>query len=176
MQYRKGKLIVNNSGGTSSKQSKTYKVCLPNSWVKELGLSENNRELELRFDGKSIIISQKESLDEYIASNKGNELLQLDFYNFDTLCTSIIADYTTKTVRIENKNDDIIHLAFGKLEYPTWENYLEFLEERCIPKSRMGIKTYLEVIGVDEYNPLDIIMKTEGRMAEDHQWLKVKKL
>lgn len=119
---------------------------------------------------------RKESPDEYIISNKNHKLVQLDFYNFDTLCTSIIADYTAKEVRIDNKNDDIIHLAFGKSEYPTWDDYLNFLEERCIPRNRMGINTYLDAIGVDEYNPLDIIMKTEGRMAEDHQWLRVKQL
>lgn len=119
---------------------------------------------------------RKESPDKYIISNKNHELVQIDFYNFDTLCTSIIADYTAKEVRIDNKNDDIIHRAFGKSEYPTWDDYLQFLEERCIPKNRMGINMYLESIGVDEYNPLDIIMKTEGRMAEDHQWLRVKKL
>ena len=32
---------------------------------------------------------------------------------------------------------------------------------------------YLESIGVGEYDPLAIIRKTEGRMAEDDQWMKI---
>ena len=41
----------------------------------------------------------------------------------------------------------------------------DFLEERCVPRSRSGIREYLETIGVEEYNPLEIIKKTKGRMV-----------
>ena len=51
-----------------------------------------------------------------------------------------------------------------------------FLEDRCIPRSRAGLREYLEAIGVDKYDPLEIIQKTEGRMSEDNQWLKVEEI
>ena len=41
-----------------------------------------------------------------------------------------------------------------------------------MPRSRSGIREYLEAIGVEEYSPIEIIKKTSGRMAEDNQWLK----
>ncbi|MED9969369.1 MAG: hypothetical protein UFA98_05070 [Ruminococcus sp.] len=53
---------------------------------------------------------------------------------------------------------------------------MEFLEERCIPRTRDGLKYYLDAIGVDEYNPFEIIKKTQGRMAEDHQWIELSEL
>ena len=34
----------------------------------------------------------------------------------------------------------------------------------------------LETIGVEAYDPLAIIRKTEGRMAEDQQWIRVEVL
>jgi hypothetical protein len=38
------------------------------------------------------------------------------------------------------------------------------------------LREYLEVIGVGEYNPIEIIKKTGGRMAEDNQWLDMESL
>ena len=38
----------------------------------------------------------------------------------------------------------------------------------------MGIG--LETIGVEEYDPVEIIKKTEGRMAEDEQWIRIEVL
>ena len=52
-------------------------------------------------------------------------------------------------------------------------DFQAFLEERCIPRQRAGLREYLEAIGVAEYDPLQIIRKTQGRMAEDQQWLEV---
>jgi hypothetical protein len=66
--------------------------------------------------------------------------------------------------------------AFGNNAMPTWEDFILFLEDRCIPRERAGLREYLEVIGVGEYDPLEIIRVTSGRMAEDNQWLHVKTL
>ena len=54
METRSAKLIVNKSGGTASEKSKTYRVTIPNSWVEQLGISEDNREIELSFNGSEI--------------------------------------------------------------------------------------------------------------------------
>lgn len=59
---------------------------------------------------------------------------------------------------------------------PSWLDFLNFLEERCIPRDRAGLREYLETIGVDEYDPIEIIQKTFGRMAEDGQWLEMEVL
>lgn len=178
MEVRNGKLIISNAGGTASGKAKTYKVSLPSVWINSLELNEYNRDIELSFDGERIIIEPKVSIESFISSakKKGHKLLRLNYYNNDDLCTVIIADYNSKIVRFENYTDNSIHTAFGVKLNATWEDYKAFLEERCVPKSRMGLKNYLLSIGVDEYDPLEIIKKTKGRMAEDSQWLDTEEL
>ena len=178
MKKRAGKIIIQAPGGTAAKGSCTYKLSLPTSWIKEMGISENDRQVDLCFDGTAICISKKLSVDEYIRINKEkkHDLYELLFYDGQLLCTKIVADYTEKTICIENYVDDFIRTAFGNNCVPTWNDYQAFLEDRCIPRSRAGLREYLEAIGVDQYDPLEIIQKTAGRMSEDDQWLKVEEI
>lgn len=174
METRNSKLIISNAGGTASNGAKTYKISLPNAWIKELGFDEHNRNVELVFDGEKIIISPKRNLPDLIAYGKNNELIILEYFNYNNLCTKIAVDYTTKEIAIENYSDNPIETAFGINQMPTWEDYENFLLERCIPEERDGLKEYLTSIGVDEFDPLEIIKKTQGKMAEDNQWIEVK--
>lgn len=176
MEKRNGKLVINKSGGTASHQSNSYRVTLPNKWIEKMKLGQENRQLELYFDGETITIRPKQTLSEYANNNSTNEMYLLSFYKDNMLCTKILANYTKKEVRIENEAVDTLYLAFGVNESPSWEDYLYFLSERCIPRSRSGIKEYLAAIGADEYEALDIIRKTKGVMAEDHQRLEVRRL
>ena len=173
METRKGNLIINKSGGSASKESKTYRVTLPNSWIDELGMGSNKRDLTLSFDGSKITIKPVVSLDEFVKSRSNHNLLRLKYFNFNELCSAIVADYTTNELAVENYTDNVIHLAFGSNTVPSWADYEAFLEERCVPRSRDGIKNYLAEIGLDEYNPLEIIKKTKGKMSEDSQWIEV---
>ncbi len=91
----------------------------------------------------------------------------LEYYHGDDLNTRIIADYKTQKVTISNFTKDPILCAFGVNEHPTWENYNNFLENRCTPRSRDKVKIWLREIGVDVYDPLLICQKTEGRMYGD---------
>ena len=50
--------LINKAGGNSGAGSKTYRTTLPATWMKELGASEHDRELELTFDGEKIIIKK----------------------------------------------------------------------------------------------------------------------
>ncbi len=176
MERRIAKLIVSKAGGTAGKDSKTYKVSLPSKWITELGLTDSK--MEIAFDGDRIIISPHLSMDEFLEKKKslGHKLVKLEFYDRESLCTKIIADFTDETLSVENKTEHIVKTAFGKNEVPTWENFQNFLEERCVPRSRSGIREYLETIGVEEYSPLEIIKKTSGRMAEDNQWIKLEEI
>ena len=176
METRNAKLIVNKSGGTASEKSKTYRVTIPNSWVEQLGISEDNREIELSFNGSEITVRRKQTMQEYKDTHNRNKLLQLQFFHGDSLCTTILADETAEKVLIENHTSDPLYTAFGVNDNPGWQDYQSFLEERCIPKSRAGLQEYLNAIGVDEYHPLEIIRKTKGRMAEDRSWLEVTEL
>lgn len=50
--------LINKAGGNSGAGSKTYRTTLPSAWIKELGISEEDRDLELSFDGKQIVIKK----------------------------------------------------------------------------------------------------------------------
>lgn len=54
MEERKAKLIINRSGSGSL----TTRATLPITWIKEMGLNENERNLLLKFDGEEIIIKK----------------------------------------------------------------------------------------------------------------------
>ena len=95
----------------------------------------------------------------------------LHYMDPDGLCTIIDADYKARTVKIENKTDFLLHRAFGINENPTWEDYEAFLRDRCFPETRDKMKLILKTLGLDFYDHLEIIRKTQGRMAEDSQWI-----
>ena len=176
MEKRIAKIIVGTPGGTAAKTSKTYKVSLPTKWVSELNLVNN--QIEMLFDGDKIIISPRLSLAEFISKKQKShhKLTLFYFYDNDTLCTKICADFTDNTISYENHTDNIVKTAFGNNVCPTWSDFENFLEERCVPKSRSNVREYLETIGVESYVQLDIIKKKQGRMAEYQQWIKLEEV
>ncbi len=175
MEKRNANIICSKAGGTAGKNSATYKLSLPTSWIKKLKISESDREVELIFNNESILIKKKQTVNEFIKSKKlkNNILKKYSYYNYDSLCTIIYADHSEKEVMTENFSDDPVLTAFGRNMSPSWEDFCDFIKERCIPESRSGLREYLEVLGLDEYDPFSIILKTKGKMAEDHQWIKV---
>ena len=178
MKKRIAKVNISSAGGTASKTAKTFKVTLPNAWMAALGIDDGCRELELDFDGKQIIISRCLSGKEFAARSleRGNDVRLLRFFDGDRLCTTIYADFTDEKLTAENHVIDPVKTAFGNKGLPAWEDFKVFLEDRCIPRQRAGLREYLEAIGVGEYDPAEIIKKTAGRMAEDNQWLEMEAL
>lgn len=177
METRLAKISATKAGGTAGKGAMTYKLTLPSSWVKAIGAPEGKK-VVLHFDGEKIEIEPVQSLDEYRNArlSQGHQLLEIRYFNRETLCTEIIADQTEKDLRAENYTDQAVKTAFGLNTVPTWADLEAFLEERCIPRHRSGLREYLEALGLEEYDPLAIIRKTQGRMAEDEQWMEVEKL
>ena len=178
MEKRTMNVIIQAPGGTAAKNSNTYKLSLPSSWVQKMGISENDRQVELRFDGTSITITKKLDMQDFVhrAKTCGRKILVLSYYDDKTLCSKIAADYSEQSVCVENFVTNVLQTAFGNNQEPSWEDYLLFLEERCISESRAGLRNYLDAIGVDAFEPLEIIKKTSGRMAEDKQWIKMEVL
>ena len=178
METRTANLIIGTSGGTAGGNATNYKLALPSTWIKEMGLTPEQRQVELRFDGASIVITRKLSFAEFLEASRhaGHKVLLLSCYSGDTLCARIAADETGETLHVENLATDYLKLPFGNNPNPSWADYQHFLENRCIPKTRAGLQEYLEAIGVDGYEPLEIIRKTQGRMAEDDLWLTVEEL
>lgn len=108
---------------------------------------------------------------------QGNDLkdyiMRLEYMNKDRICTVILADFFHQKILIHNESDFLLERAFGMNNKPTWQDFNIFLEERCFPRSRFGIKMILSEYGLDSYDPIAIIEKTNGRMAEDNQWIRI---
>lgn len=153
----------------------TCTVTIPSSWVSALGMTRDDRQVILTLDDDMICISRHLSMNKFAEQAKAaqHELVTLKFFDAEILCSTILADFTAKDLLVENHTDNLVKTAFGVHLYPSWEDFLDFLEERCIPRERAGLREYLEAIGVAEYDPYQIILKTQGRMAEDQQWLEV---
>ncbi len=93
--------------------------------------------------------------------------LRLYYYYKNILCTLIDVDDGTMRVQIKNYTRNVQYRAFGVNMEPTYEDYQTFLESRCFPRSRDKVKLELKRLGLPFYDPLMIVEKTEGRMAED---------
>jgi len=178
MEIRNGGVIVSAAGGTSSKNAKTYKLSLPSSWLSEMGINADEKDVQLSYDGTQIIIQKRLPLDAFIEKKQsfGHDLKLISYYNGEQLCTRICADFSDHSLSIENEPVPNLNRAFGVNEAPTWNDFLAFLEERCIPRQREGLRYYLDELSLDEYDPWKIVQHTAGRMAEDQQWLQVEDL
>lgn len=140
--------------------------------------------VEMREDGESVqsIASRYETTRqtiykylELVKQRRKDESIKMTMYymNGDNVSTEIDVDFKHEKIYIHNKEDNILHRAFGIITEPTWEDFQQFLESRCFPRSRANIKDILKGMDLTDYDPLQIIEKTQGRMAEDHQWIKI---
>ena len=91
----------------------------------------------------------------------------------DEVCTIIDLDEKNRRVKIKNYTDRLQYRAFGINEHPTYEDVEEFLESRCFPRERDKQKLILDALDIPFYDPMMIIERTKGRMAEDDFWLKL---
>lgn len=90
-------------------------------------------------------------------------------------CTLIDVDDINRKVVIKNYTNNIMYRAFGAKVSPNYDDYNEFLKSRCFPESRDKIKIQLEALGIPFYDPMLIIEKTQGKMAEDDFWIMIEK-
>lgn len=88
-------------------------------------------------------------------------------------CTLIDVDEAKQLVKIVNYTPNVQFRAFGSNENPDFEDYQEFLESRCFPRSRDKLKIILDNLDLPYYDPFLIIEKTQGRMAEDDFWINI---
>lgn len=58
MEKRELNIIIGKCGGNASKNSLNYKITLPTSWAKELGITRESRKLIATFDGERIVFTK----------------------------------------------------------------------------------------------------------------------
>ncbi len=97
----------------------------------------------------------------------------INYYNDKELCTRIYVNQEEKHIHIVNFTDIPLFRAFGINEHPTWQDFEDFLKERCFPENRHHIELNLRALGLSEYNPLEICKRTNGRMVNDNMWMTI---
>ena len=58
MEERNLKIVMNKAGGNASKGSYGYKISIPPSWAKQMGVTLEERTMKVSFDGEKIIIEK----------------------------------------------------------------------------------------------------------------------
>ncbi len=101
--------------------------------------------------------------------------LRLWYMFCEEVCTIIDVDEPRERIEIYNFTDRLQFRAFGIVEHPSFEDYEDFLESRCFPRSRDKMKIMLDIMEIPFYDPMLIIEKTEGRMAEDDFWIRIER-
>lgn len=117
MEKRLAKVSISAAGGTAGKGAKTYKLTIPSTWIAAMGINEDDREVELTFEGDRIIVSRQLDMSKFVWRNfsKDHELKTFMYHDGREVCTRIFADFTDKTVCIENYTDNLVKTAFGKI-------------------------------------------------------------
>ena len=93
--------------------------------------------------------------------------LRLLYMKGNKINTIIDVSLIDRKIRVKNYTNNIIDRAFGNKENITFEDYEKFLESRCFPKTRDKMKIQLDLLNLSYYDPLMIIEKTKGEMADD---------
>lgn len=106
---------------------------------------------------------------------KKSNIVKLIYMNKNKVCTKIEADFFNKTIQAINFTDCNFEKAFGCRENPTWDDFMHFLEDRCVPRTRYNIMEYLEQLNIKEYDPYLITQKTRGRITDDKRWIHYEK-
>ncbi len=121
------------------------------------------------------LIKRDNDIVEKLELPKDRLKLRLYYMFRDMVCTVIDIDEGRRKVRIRNYTDDLMYRAFGKNTEPTFDDYEMFIESRCFPRTRDKIKLELKRLDIPYYDPILIIEKTEGRMAEDEFYIKIER-
>lgn len=94
--------------------------------------------------------------------------MKFHWYNKEQLCTEVEVDYkTNQVVKVTNYTDFFLDKMFGNNETPSWNDWENFLESRCFSRNVDNLKLHLQKVGVDFYDPLAIVLKTQGKMCGD---------
>ena len=85
----------------------------------------------------------------------------------------VVADVKVGEYEIEIRRFDThpVKQIFFKEKMNLYE-FGEILRRRCFEEKRPDLKTLLETLDLDEYNPYKICMKTHGKMLQDKTWFK----
>ena len=93
----------------------------------------------------------------------------IEVYTREELISKIYVE--GNSVRFENFTDFVLFLPFGVQTSATYDDLLEYFEDRCFPRERTGARELLKDLGLDYYDPEAICRVTHGTQFDDFVWL-----
>ena len=90
-------------------------------------------------------------------------------------CTLIDVDEAKKIVRIKNYVDNVQFTVFGSNTEPSIADYEDFLESRCLPRSRDKIKLELKESDIPFYDPYLIVKKRRGEWQKEYNQMTIRR-
>lgn len=122
----------------------------------------------------SMLDLHPEYMREIVIPNK-ETALRLYYMYKNKICTVIDVDDNNRKVQVYNYTEQVMFRAFGNLEKPTYDDYINFLKSRSFPETRDKMKLVLKDLGIPFYDPFMIVEKTKGKMAEDDFWIEIER-
>lgn len=101
-------------------------------------------------------------------------IIEFDYMEKNEVMAHVVVNYAENKVIVENYTDDLFARPFGVNENPSIQDFENFLESRCFPKTRRNCKQLLRDLDVPYYSPILIVQKTHGRQYEDFSWIRFK--
>ena len=101
----------------------------------------------------------------------GSGIIRYKYMKGRKVITIIDVDFLHKKINIQNRTNNIYERAFCVLDNPNFEQFKNFLEWRCVPRTRYNIKEILQEMNIDSYDPVQIVEKTKGRISDDNFYL-----
>lgn len=98
--------------------------------------------------------------------------IEFDWMNRDEVCGHVVLQSNPFEVTYDIFTNEV-HKMFavpGKTINPEQLNTL--LENRCFSRNREDCDELLSMLGLINYNPMDIIRKTHGAMSHDNMWVR----
>lgn len=141
---RKARMIVNVSGGKRGGGS-TFRATLPNTWVRQMGLGEETRNIKLFFDGEQIIIKNNEEEIKML-----EKLLEV--------AREKIKEEMARDVGFIDDSDDMPERFLDCLAK-------ELVENELVP-DKSNIKLYYEKAGEIEELSEELLYKIKENMSE----------
>ncbi len=91
----------------------------------------------------------------------------------DITTCEINVNMETKEVSIKNLTDKQADLPFYKGLNPTFTDVMDLIKSRCIPMTRDELPRILRKMGLNKYDPIEIIKRTKGKSLSDYHSLEI---
>ena len=99
------------------------------------------------------------------------DIIKFDWMMKNEVMSSVTINKITHEIKCVDYTKNVLLQFFGRVPH-TFDNLMEKLESRCLPQGRPDFKLYLEYLGLKDFNPLEVCLKTRGMKWEDYQWLR----